>query len=103
MLKGELEILASIALNKCKMKQIINSRIVRNNPYVVATVDSMVKHGFIQSSNLGEYRLTLKGVQALLEFGNTREITSKILHSELFRQYLDTSYTQLKEENSILL
>ena len=91
MLKGEIEILTNIALNKCKMRQIIEGRIARDNLYIMVTVESMVKNGFIQESKSKEYHLTLKGVRALLEFGNNREISRKILHSQLFSQYSEKS------------
>jgi len=64
-------------------------RIIRDNVYAMATFDSMVKNGLIQESKTKEYRLTLKGIRALLEFGNNREISRKILRSELFSQYSD--------------
>ena len=86
MLKGEIEILSSIAVNKCKMKHIINSRIARDNMYVLTVFDSMVKSGFIRKSKAGEYHLTLKGFRALLQFGNKREISRKILHGKLIYQ-----------------
>jgi predicted transcriptional regulator len=89
MLKGEIGILSSIALNKCKMKQIVNSRIVRDNVYVTATFDSMVKDGFIRESKSREYRLTLKGIRALLEFGNDHEISSRVLRGKLLHQFQD--------------
>ena len=89
MLKGEIEILRSIALNKCKAKQIINSKIVRDNVYVIATFDSMVKDGFIQESRPREYRLTLKGVRTLLEFNDNGKILKKILPRQLFSEYSD--------------
>jgi predicted transcriptional regulator len=92
MLKGKIEILSSIALNKCKMEQLIGGRITRDNLYIASTVNSLIEHGFIQNNNPGEYRLTLEGIRALLKFGNDREISRKVLRSELFHQYLDESY-----------
>lgn len=86
MLKGEIEILSSIALNRCKMKQLINGRIIRDNLYVTATVDSMVKEGFIRENKSREYCLTLKGMLVLLEFGNNHEIFRKISLSKLLYQ-----------------
>lgn len=98
MLKGEIEILSSIALNKCKMKHIINSRIARDNMYVITAFDSMVKRGFIQKSKSGEYHLTLKGIRALLQFGNKREISRKILRGKLIYQLDDKSTLSNKEQ-----
>ena len=90
-LKGEIEILRSIALNKCKTKQIINSKIVRDNVYVIATFDSMVKNGLIQESRPREYRLTLKGVRTLLELGGRSKILKNILPGEILGEYTDKS------------
>lgn len=89
MLKGEIDILSSIALNKCTMKQIVNSRIVRDNVYIIATFDSMVKKGFIRERKSKEYHLTLKGIRALLEFGKDREISSKVLRRKLLHHFQD--------------
>jgi len=98
MLKGEIEILSNIALNRCKMKQIINGRIARNNMYVIATFDSLVKNGFIHESKLREYHLTPKGFRALLEFGNNREILKRILRHELFRHFSDKDIFSKKRQ-----
>jgi len=98
MLKGEIEILSSIAVNKCRMKHIINSRIARDNMYVIAAFDSMVKGGFIQKSKVGEYHLTLKGFRALLQFGNKREISRKILRGKLIYQLDNKSSLSNKEQ-----
>ena len=89
MLKGEIDILSSIALNKCKMKQIVNSRILRDNVYVIATFDSMVKNGLIRENKSREYHLTSKGIRALLEFGSDHEISSKVLRGKLLHQFQD--------------
>ena len=89
MLKGEIDILSDIALKKCKTKQIISGRAVRNNMYAKSTFDSMVKNGFIQQGKWDEYKLTLKGIQALLKFPKIDEILGKTLRSKLLHQYLE--------------
>jgi predicted transcriptional regulator len=97
MLKGEIEILSSIALNKCKMRHIINSRIARDNMYVITAFDSMIKDGFIHENKANEYRLTLKSIRALLQFSNNRELSRKILHSKSIYQTNDKSTLTNKE------
>lgn len=97
MLKGEIEILSSIALNKGKMKQIINDRIARDNIYIMATVDSLVKQGFIQKSKFREYQLTPKGIRVLMEFGNNRDILRRILQSKLLSEYSDKASEAVKK------
>ena len=94
MLKGEIDILSSIALNKCRMKQIVNSRIVRDNVYIKATFDSMVKDGLIRESKSREYHLTLKGIRALLKFGNNHGISSKVIRGKLLHQFQVDTYVQ---------
>jgi len=74
------------------MEQLIGGRVTRDNLYVASTINSLIEHGFIQNSDSGEYCLTLEGIRALLKFGNDREISRKVLRSELFRQYLDERY-----------
>lgn len=91
MLKGEIDILSDIALKKCKMKQIISGRAVRNNMYAISTFNSMIKNGFVQKGKFGEYKLTLKGIQALLKFPKIAEILGKNLRSKLLHQYLEST------------
>jgi predicted transcriptional regulator len=102
MLKGEIEILSSIALSRGKIKQIINSRIIRDNVYIMATVDSLVKRGFIQKIKSREYRLTPKGIRALMEFGNNRETLKRILQSQLLRHYTDRASEAVKMIKSLV-
>ena len=68
MLKGEIEILAAIALNKCTNKQIANNRIARSSTYITSTVDSLVRRGFIIGSKSKGYQLSPSGARVLLEF-----------------------------------
>ena len=98
MLKGEIEILSSIALNKCTMKHIINGRIARDNMYVITAFDSMVKDGFIHENKASEYRLTPKGIRALLQHGNNREVSRKILLSRSVYQTENKSTLSSKEQ-----
>lgn len=90
MLKGEIDILIDIALKKRKMKQIISGRAVRNNMYAISTFNSMVKNGFVKEGKFGEYKLTLKGIQALLKFPKIAEILGKTLRGKLLDQYLES-------------
>ena len=90
MLKGEIDILSSVALRKCTMKQIISGRIARDNMYIIPTFDSMVKDGLIQEGKLGIYNLTLKGIQALLKISKKTDILSKESRSKLLHQYSES-------------
>ena len=90
MLKGEIDILSGIALKKCKMKQIISGRAVRDNMYTISTFGSMIKDGLIREGKFGEYQLTMKGMQALLKIPKVAEILGDNLHSKLLHQYLES-------------
>jgi predicted transcriptional regulator len=91
MLKGEIDILRSVAMGKCRMKQIINGRNIRDNMYAISTFNSMVKDGFIQESKYGEYTLTPKGIQALLKISKKTNILSKESRSKLLHQYSEST------------
>jgi len=91
MLKGEIDILSSIALGKCRMKQIISGRNIRDNMYTISTFTSMVKDGLIQESKYGEYTLTSKGIQALLKISKKTDILSKESQSKLLHQYSENT------------
>jgi predicted transcriptional regulator len=101
MLKGEIDILDSIALSKCKMKQIINGRIARNNSYVISTVNSLVKRGYIYKSESQEYKLSQKGIQAVLEFSDNYKLLRQTSQSNLLRIHLDRTSEAVKMIESI--
>jgi len=67
MLKGEVEILSAVALKKYNRKQISNSHIARSNQYIISTIDSLLREGYIINTQSNGYQLTLKGFETLLE------------------------------------
>ena len=91
MLKGEIDILSSVALKKCKMKQIFSGRNIRDTTYTLSTIDSMIKDGLIQEGKFGVYELTLKGIQALLKYSRNTDILDKKTRSKLQSQYLKST------------
>lgn len=68
MLKSEIEILIAAATNRCTNKQVTSHSVARSNPYVILTIDSLIRHGYIFNSESNGYQLTAKGAMALLEF-----------------------------------
>jgi predicted transcriptional regulator len=91
MLKGEIDILSSVALRKCKMKQIFSGRNIRDTTYTLSTIDSMIKDGLIQEGKFGIYELTLSGIQALLKYSKNTDILDKKTRSKLQSQYLKST------------
>ena len=87
MLKGEIDILSSVALRKCKMKQIFSGRNIRDTMYTLSTIDSMIKNGLIQEGKFGIYELTPEGIQALLKYSKNTDVLDKKTRSKLSRQY----------------
>ena len=111
MLKGEIEILKAVALNKCTFKQITNSQVARNSPYIISTINALVQHGYLTKSETQDYQLTAKGARALFQFLPANTTTSKtalyrLLHKHLARakgavkmiETLGTEYTKMVEE-----
>lgn len=88
-LKGELEILAAIALKKRTAKQITNSRIARYSPYINATLDSLVGRGYIIRNGLREYQLTKLGNRVFLEYYPDLEALGKLACEKLLHEQAD--------------
>ncbi len=88
-LKGELEILASIALKKRTAKQITNYRIARYSSYINATLDSMIRRGYIRRNGLKEYQLTELGNRILLEYYPDLNTLNKMAHLKLLQEQAD--------------
>ena len=88
MLKGEIDILSSVALRKCKMKQIFSGRNIRDTTYTLSTIDSMIKGGLIQEGKFGIYELTLEGIQVLLKYSKNTDMLDEKTRSKLHSQYL---------------
>ena len=93
MLKSEIEILTAVALNRCTGKQIATRHIARRSPYIISTIDSLVRRGYITNSKPKGYQLTLKGSQALLEFLPD----SSILHNSALFRFLHEHLSKTKE------
>jgi predicted transcriptional regulator len=91
MLKGEIDILSSVALRKCKMKQIFSGRNIRDTMYTLSTIDSMIKDRLIQEGKFGVYELTLKGIQALLKYSKNTDMLDKKTRRKLSSQYLKST------------
>ena len=89
MLKGEIEILAAIALNKRTAKQIKSYRIARYSSYINATINSLIHHGYIRVDRFREYQLTDKGTRAFIEFCPDHNILSKLAHAKLLHEHTD--------------
>ncbi|NHJ85995.1 MAG: hypothetical protein FK734_11070 [Asgard group archaeon] len=90
MLKGELEILSAIALNKHTRKQISNSHIARNNQFIISTIDSLLRDGYIIKIHPIGYQLTLKGFETLVELLPNNSINNysmvyRLLHDRIIR------------------
>ena len=100
MLKGEIDILSSVALRKCKMKQIFSGRNIRDTMYTLSTIDSMIKDGLIQEGKFGVYELTLKGIQALLKYSKNTDVLDKKTRSKLSSQYLKSTRNKKKLSGS---
>ena len=89
MLKGEIEILAAIALNKRTTKQIKSFRVARYSSYINATINSLVRRGYISTDRLRGYQLTDKGARAFLEFCPDNNTLSKLAHAKLLHDHKD--------------
>ena len=68
MLKGEIELLAAIFLNKRTFKQIATGRLARHSPYIMSNIGALKQRGYIVNHQTGGYAITDKGVRALAEY-----------------------------------
>jgi len=89
MLKGEIDILSSIVLNKGNVRQITSSRIARSNSYVITTVQSLEKRGYIIKAAANTYHLTTRGIQAFMEFCPNHEVLNRLAYSKMLRSQLE--------------
>ncbi len=89
MLKGEIQILSAIILNKCTAKQIMSSRLARSSSYISSTIISLERRGYIIKRNPKGYQLTDKGARAFLEFCPNRETLIKLAQEKLLHRYTD--------------
>ena len=90
MLKSEIEILTAVALNKCTYKQIASSSMARSSPYIISTIDSLVRRGYLIKDKSKRYHLTIKGTRALAIFlpDNTtlrKTALYRLLHEHLVK------------------
>lgn len=87
MLKGEIEILAAIVLNKGTLKQITTGRIARCSSYVIPTIDTLRHKSYIVWRKTKGYQITDKGCRALAEFypehpALNRAICTRLLYKQ---------------------
>lgn len=86
MLKGEIEILAAIVLNKGTVKQITTGRIARHSAYIISTLDALRQKRYIVKSKTKGYRITDKGIRALAEFYPGHPMINKAINNKLLRK-----------------
>ena len=86
MLKGEIEILAAIVLNKRTGKQLTTGRFARNSPYISSTFEALRQKKYIVDHKTKGYLITEKGIRALAEFYPNHEALNKAIHQRLLRR-----------------
>jgi Mn-dependent DtxR family transcriptional regulator len=86
MLKGEIEILAAIVLNKRTGKQLTTGRFARYSPYIISTLETLRQKEYIVHNKTKGYIITEKGIRALAEFYPKHEALDKAIHHKLLRQ-----------------
>ena len=88
MLKGEIRILADIALKKPTTKHIITSGIARDNLSVLLTLAALCHDGYIVKNKDERYHITGKGLNILEElyplyFSSSEEIYHKVINGKI--------------------
>jgi predicted transcriptional regulator len=96
MLRGELDILVAIALNKGTTKQITSSRIARSSSYVKSTIESLLREGYICGSQSKGYQITDKGAQAIVESDTSVEALTRLAHNRLQRGFSNKAKEAIK-------
>ncbi len=89
MLKGEIEILAAIVLNKRTLKQLTTGRLARYSPYVHSTLESLRRKRYIVKHETKGYLITEKGIRALAEFYPGYAGANKVVNKKLSRKQAD--------------
>ena len=87
MIKGEIEILTAIVLNKGTAKQITSSRIARSSSYINSTIHSLVEQGYIVKNRYHGYQITQKGTRAFMEYSPNREALERVAHSKVAHEH----------------
>ena len=86
MLKGEIEILAAIMLNKRTEKQLTTGRLARYSPYLFSTLETLRQKRYIVDHKTRGYFITSKGIRALAEFYPAHEALNKAIQPRLLRR-----------------
>jgi DNA-binding PadR family transcriptional regulator len=86
MLKGEIEILAAIFLNRRSVKQITNGRLARHSPYFISSLGTLRQRGYILKHQTKGYLITDKGVRALAEYYPEYMTLNKAIYAKLLRK-----------------
>jgi DNA-binding PadR family transcriptional regulator len=96
MLKGEIEILAAIVLNKGTAKQITNGRIARNSPFINSTIESLRRKGYIVKTRIKGYKITDKGFRVLGEYYPEHPALNKAIHTRLRQKQSEQASQAIK-------
>ena len=83
MLKGEIEILAAILLNKRTGRQLTTSRLARHSPSIVLTLETLQKNRYIISHKTKGYIITDKGLRMLEELSSQHTALNTALFTRL--------------------
>jgi DNA-binding PadR family transcriptional regulator len=89
MLKGEIEILAAILLNKGTTRQLTTGRLFRYSPSIVLTLETLLKKGYIVEHKTKGYAITGKGIRTLAEFSPGHAALNKVIFIRLLRRQAD--------------
>jgi Mn-dependent DtxR family transcriptional regulator len=89
MLKGEIEILAAILLNKHTERQLTTGRLTRYSPSIVLTLETLLKKRYVVKHKTRGYVITRKGVRALAEFSPGHPSLNKLIFINLLRKQVD--------------
>jgi DNA-binding PadR family transcriptional regulator len=88
MLKGDIELLAAIFLNKNTVKQLTTGRLARHSPYIISSLNALMKKGYILKYQTKGYVITEKGISALAEFCPECLAFDRLVHSKLLRKQM---------------
>lgn len=120
MLKGEIRILADIALKKPTTKQIITCQIARDNLSILLALATLCHDGYAVKNIDERYHITSKGLNILEElyplyFSSSEEIYYKVINGKikqanksigmiarLRREYMNTVFSPDKQESGAL-
>jgi Mn-dependent DtxR family transcriptional regulator len=96
MLKGEIEILAAIMLNKRTVRQVITGRLARYSPSIISTLETLSQKRYIIKHKTKGYLITEKGIIALAEFYPEHALLNKTIHAKLLRKQVSEANQAVK-------